>query len=223
MMLISVLVIRHSTEALNRIGCFFNYMGDRSMPSPKGVKRFKIMSTETNAVEIQTEAAAPQSQEEQTVTTVPEVDYEAELVKANDKIAKLDEEKENYRKGMLKAKGKIPDEDDNSSNDTESLDAKIDRKVQERMLATKEAQALSEKENLVSKITKENKELKLALKNRGQITSTSGQGSNQDKPEAKTDKIFSTDQLNALKAKGWDDKKIEELKKNLNKGNQMPR
>lgn len=198
-------------------------MGDRSMPSPKGVKRFKIMSTETNAVEIQTEAAAPQSQEEQTVTTVPEVDYEAELVKANDKIAKLDEEKENYRKGMLKAKGKIPDEDDNSSNDTESLDAKIDRKVQERMLATKEAQALSEKENLVSKITKENKELKLALKNRGQITSTSGQGSNQDKPEAKTDKIFSTDQLNALKAKGWDDKKIEELKKNLNKGNQMPR
>lgn len=198
-------------------------MGDRLMPYPKGLKRFKTMSTETTAVETTTETAATQSQENQTVTTDSGVDYEAELTKANEKIVKLGEEKENYRKGMLKAKGKIPDEDDNSSNNGEDIDSKVSRIVQQKMLETREAQALADRDNLVSKITKENKELKLALKNRGQVTSTSAQGSNQDRQEGKIDNILSNEQLNSLKAKGWNDKKIEEFKKNLTRTSQMPK
>jgi hypothetical protein len=196
-------------------------MGDRSMPYPKGLKRFKIMSTENIAVEAQTETAASQSQENQTVTTTgSEVDYEAELAKKDAEIAKINADKENYRKGLLKAKGKIPDEDDNSSNEGEDIDSKVKRLVQEQLLATKEAQAIAEKENLVKDLARKNKELTLALKNRGQVTSTSGQGSNQDRPEVKTDSVFSEAQLAALKAKGLNP---EEVKNNLNKVNQMPR
>src|SRR6185312_1145563 len=173
------------------------------------------MSTETTAVETQTETAAPQSEvvESSTIEST-EVDYEAELAKKDAEISQIKKEKENYRKGMLKAKGKIPDEDDNSSNVDEDIDSKVKRLVQEQLLVTKEAQAIADKENLVKDLARKNKELTLALKNRGQVTSTSAQGSNNDKPEVKTDKVLSNDQLSALKAKGWDDKKIEEFKKN---------
>lgn len=199
-------------------------MGDRSMPYPKGLKRFKTMSTETTAVETKIETAATQSEGVDTSTNnSTEVDYEAELAKANDKIVKLGQEKENYRKGMLKAKGKLPDEDDNSSNDGEDIDSKVKRIVQEQLLDTKEAQALADRDNLVKDLAKRNKELTLALKNRGQVTSTSGQGSNQDRPEGKIDNVLSNEQLTSLKAKGWDEKKIEEFKKNLIKTNQIPR
>ncbi len=179
------------------------------------------MSTDTKAVEIKVETAASQPETVVTPTTT-EVDYEAKLQAKDAEIAEIRVEKDNYRKGLLKAKGKLPDEDDISSND-EDIDAKIDRKVQERLLATKEAQALAEKEALVKDLAKKNKELTLALKNRGQISSGTGQGSNQDQPESRVDKVLSNDQLNALKAKGWDDKKIETFKSNLNKVNEMPK
>jgi hypothetical protein len=199
-------------------------MGVAEMPLPQGIKAIKKhMSENTNAVKENVETAA--SQQETTVETStqtqPEVDYEAELQKKDAEIAKVREEKENYRKGMLKAKGKLPEEDDNSSE--EDLDAKIDRKVQERLLATRESQVQAEKDALVMSLAKKNKELALALKNRGQISTSSGQGSNQEKPEGRVDNTLSNDQINALKAKGWDDKKIDEFKKNLKKVNQMPK
>ena len=194
------------------------------MPSSQEVKAIKKHMSETKpAVETKVEVAAtPQETKVETPSqTQPEVDYEAELQKKDAEIAKVREEKDNYRKGMLKAKGKLPEEDDNSSE--EDLDAKIDRKVQERLLQTREAQVQSEKDALVLSLAKKNKELTLALKNRGQINTSSGQGSNQERPEGKVDNVLSNDQLASLKARGWDDKKIEEFKKNLNKVNQMPK
>lgn len=178
------------------------------------------MSTE-NAVETKVETAAAQSGQA-TAQNVAEVDYEAELAKKDAEIAKIAQEKENYRRGMLKAKGKLPDEDDNSSND-EDMDAKIDRKVQERLLASREAQVIAEKDALVIASAKKIKELSLALKNRNQISASTGQGSNQDRQEVRTDSTLSDDQINSLHAKGWDDKKIELFKKNLKLGVQMPK
>ena len=180
------------------------------------------MSTETPAVETKVEAAAAQPETVVTPTTT-EVDYEAKLAEANAKIAKISEEKENYRKGMLKAKGKLPDEDDNSSNGEEDIDSKVKRLVQEQLLQTQEAQAQAEKDMLIADMAKKNKELTLALKNRGQISTATGQGSNEDKPEVKVEKTLSTDQIASLKAKGWSDKKIEEFKKNLALGVQVPK
>ncbi len=181
------------------------------------------MSTETPAVEEKKiDAAAPQSENVVTPTTT-EVDYEAVLAKKDEELQAVRIERENYRKGMLKAKGKLPEEEELDSSTPEGMEALIDRKVQEKFLSTKEAQVQAEKDNLIKAQSKRLKELEVALKNRGQINAASGQGSNQEKPEGKVDNYFSNDQIAALKAKGYDDKKIATLKQNLAKVDQMPK
>lgn len=64
-------------------------------------------------------------------------------------------------------------------------------------------------------ILKTHKEMAVALQNR-QGLSTTGQGSSTEGAEVK-DNLLSKEQLNALKAKGWDDKKIQRFKDNLRK------
>jgi hypothetical protein len=170
------------------------------------------MNEDKNAVETQVEPAViPQ-----------EVDYEAVLKAKDEELAKVKEEKENYKKGLLKAKGKLPEDYQTDTDEPEDAESLTRRIVQETLLSTKEAQLQVEKDQALAAVLKRNKELELALKNRGQITSTSAEGSNQDKPEVNTDKYFSNEQIKALKAKGYDDKKIDILKKNMQKVSQMP-
>lgn len=200
-------------------------MGVAEMPLPKGIKAIKkhMSENKTETVEAKVEIAVAQPKIEETSTqNTQEVDYEAELAKKDAELAKTRQERENYRKGMLKAKGKIPDEDDNSSND-EDLDAKIDRKVQERLLETSEARIQADKDALIQSMAKRNRELTIAIRNRGQISDGTGQGSNQDKAPGRTDNTLSNDQIASLKSKGWSDKKIEEFKRNLTKGNGIPK
>lgn len=169
---------------------------------------------ETKGVEEVTEIAPAQQ----------EVDYEALLAEKDAELAKVKDERENYKKGLLKAKGKLPEESQRETDGLEEdADSRTRRIVQETLLSTKEAQLHAEKEQVLKAALKRNKELETALKNRGQITSSSGEGSNQEKPEGKRDNYFSNDQLNALRAKGYDDKKIEELKKNMSKVLTMPK
>ena len=170
-----------------------------------------MSQTENQTVEAKVETAVTQP-EKDTLTQTTEVDYEAELQKKDAELAKVRGEKENYRKGMLKAKGKLP-EDDNLED--ESLDDKVSRLVKEQILNTKEAQVQAEKDALVTTLAKKNKELTLALKNRKQITDVSALGSNGDKNEVKTDNFFSEAQIAELKKRGYSDKKIESLKGNL--------
>jgi hypothetical protein len=193
------------------------------VPYQKPIK-IKTMSEQTKTVETKVETAVAQPKTEETSSqNTQEVDYEAELAKKDAEIAQIRVEKDNYRKGLLKAKGKLHDEDDTSSNEDEDIDAKIDRKVQERLLSTREAQIQSEKDALVKASAKKIKELTLALKNRGQISTTSGQGSNEDRQEVKTDKYFSPEQIADLKKRGWSDEKIETAKKNMIKGADVPK
>ena len=170
------------------------------------------MSETNNAVETKEEnAAAPTG--DTTTETVETTDYAAILAEKEAELAKVQEEKENYRKGLLKAKGKIID-DYQPDTDTESEDERIARIVDERLLSTKEAQISLERQAALDAVIKRNKELELALKNRSQIQSTSG-GSNEDKPEIKTDNFFSEAQIKFFKDKGWSDEKIETAKKNM--------
>ena len=169
------------------------------------------MSTETKAVETKVETAATQPETVVTPTTT-EVDYEVELQKKDAEIAKIKEDKENYRKGMLKAKGKLPEED---NLEEESLDDKVSRLVKEQILSTREAQVQAEKDAFVTSMVKKNKELTLALKNRAQVTDMSAQGSNQDKPVIASNSFFSKEQIESFKAKGWSDAKIEQAKQNM--------
>ena len=170
--------------------------------------------TENNAVETKVEAAAPATE---TVVTQPstEVDYEAVLAQKDAELAKVNQEKENYRKGLLKAKGKLPEDNQSDADEPEEQETVMRRIVREEMLSTKEAQLQAEKDQALKAVLKRNKELETALKNRTDITSVSGQGSNQEKPEGKKDNFFSNEQLANLKAKGYSDAKIESLKKNM--------
>jgi len=179
------------------------------------------MDNKETTVETKVETAVIQP--ETVVPETTEVDAETLLAEKEKEIAKISQERDNYRKGLLKAKGKLPEEDEVDTSTPEGMEALIDRKVQEKFLSTREAQLQSEKEDIIKKTLKRNKELELALKNRSSITSTSGQGSNQDKPGGKQDNFFSNEQIASLKAKGYSDKKIEALKKNLQGAPSMPR
>lgn len=153
------------------------------------------------------------TQPEVTSAPVTEVDYEALLAKKDAELEIVRAKKDQYKKGILRAKGKLPEED----NTPEELDALIDRKVQEKLLSTQEAQIQAEQSLIIKNLAKRNKELEVALKNRSQITQASAPGSNNDKPEVTTDSYFSNEQIQALKAKGWSDKKIEQAKVNMKK------
>jgi len=175
------------------------------------------MNKDTKAVETNVDVAAT-STEAVATQSATEVDYEAQLAAKDAEIAKIASEKENYRKGMLKAKGKLPGDNQVDSDDSETLDEKIARKVQETVLSTREAQVQAERDAIQKASLKRIKELELALKNRSQVTSVSASGSNHDKPEVKTDDYLSPEQLNYFKSKGWSNEKIEEFKKNAKKG-----
>jgi len=178
------------------------------------------MSTETTPVEKKVENAGAQPKEEVTSTqTTSEVDYEAEATRLDVELKKTREERENYRRGLLKAKGKLPDEEIDTPPEDWREEAR--RIAREEYLSTKEADIQSQKDALVAASMKKVKELTLALKNRGQITTASGQGSNEDKPEVKVEKTLSKEQIADLKNRGWSDEKIETLKKNMAKGVQM--
>lgn len=177
---------------------------------------------ENTTVETKVEEAVTQP-ETVAAPSATEVDYEALLAEKDAKIAKVTANMENYKKGLLQAKGKIPASTHLDDDETEDMETLVDRKVTEKLLATESAQLQAEKEAILKAALKRNKELEIALKNRGQITSNSADGSNQDKPEGKKDNYFSNDQISALRAKGYDDKKIELLKKNMTRVNEMPK
>lgn len=62
---------------------------------------------------------------------------------------------------------------------------------------------------------KESAEMKIALANKSGMGNM-GSGSNQELPPT-PETTLTVEQLASLKARGWDDKKIEQFKKNLNK------
>lgn len=144
--------------------------------------------------------------EEETVT-IPqsvastETDYEA-------KIAQLEVEKLNYKTAFLKEKSKNKEEIAN-----ESEDEKIQRIVDEKIAATKLAEFDSQKEELLKKALKENKELKLAQLNKPN-TPPAGIGSHNETIPV-SDTLITPEQLAALKARGFNDKDIERYKKNF--------
>lgn len=151
-----------------------------------------------------------------------EVDYEAILKAKDAELAQVRTEKDNYKKGLLKAKGKLPEDEHLDDGQLEDMDERFRRIAREELLSTKEAQIQAEKDAALVAVLKRNRELELAFKNRNQIGAGTAQGTNQDKPEHKVETFFSQDQLTALKAKGWDDKKIEAARKNMIKGVQLP-
>ncbi len=143
------------------------------------------------------------------------------LAEAQAKIDKLAEEKDNYRRGMLKAKGKLPEEEDGQ----EDLETLVERKVQEKLYDATIQEAEKQKDELIKRTLKENAELKQLAKSKGFIPTS--MGSNQDKPEVKTEQYFSPEQTADLAKRAErlgisTEKYISTLKENLKKGSDLP-
>lgn len=162
---------------------------------------------EKKAVE-EAEAAAAQKK----IDEAEPSEIEKQLAAKDAEIAKLAEERNNYKRGMLKAKGKVKDDDDDLEED--DIDTKIEKKVQEKLLDTQWMNAQKEKDEIIKKALERNKELEIAVKNRSQI-SKEGNGSSSEQKMAPKDAILTEEKLKQLKGMGWDDTKIERFKQNL--------
>jgi hypothetical protein len=123
--------------------------------------------------------------------SAPAPDYEALLAEKDAKIAKVSEERDNYRKGMLKAKGKLPED--------EEVDvAEIARQAaRDEILSSEVFKAQQEKDALIVAMTRELKEAKVALNNRAQVSSSSS-GAGADTSNIKP-QFFSDDQLPSIR------------------------
>lgn len=165
--------------------------------------------TETTTVETKL-AGADQTTVVPSTTT--EIDAEATIARLEAEKAKIAQERDNYRVGMLKAKGKIPE---SVIENDEEIEDKMKRIAMEAMSESRLAEIAHEQDEIIKIALRENKELKLALKNNpsGKPLSTGT-----DSTLVSTNSgILSKEQIDLLKAKGWSDKKIELLKTNIRK------
>lgn len=152
-----------------------------------------------------TQAAAPGT----TATTpaVAETDVEA-------KIKALEIERDNYKQGLLKEKAK--NKAGNQAIEDESEDERIERIVQAKLSEKKLADIDAEEKALVQKALRENKELKLALANKGAGPSAAVGAHSESAPVRDT--LITPEQMAFFKSKNWSDKDIERYKKSVLKG-----
>lgn len=158
-------------------------------------------------VETKTEVASTQQQEvkkEETGASAVQIDYAAELAKKDAELAKLAIERDNYKNGLLAAKGKLPEQQ--VVENQPDIEALIDQKVSEKLYSEKEKQIQAEKNALLEDALKKVSELSTALANKQGITTSAG-GTSSDNSQPQN-QFFSPDQIRDLKARGWDDAKI---------------
>lgn len=168
------------------------------------------MDNNKPAVETETPAAAPEQPTTPVVTSTE--DYEAKIAQLEADKVKAIEEGANWKVAALKAKGKLPTE--SLDEDDETQDEKMRRIAREELAQTKVSAIDKEKEDLLVKLAKENKELKLANMNKTTVPASMGTHS---ESIPVTDTLVTPEQLSAFKARGWSDKDIETYKKNLRK------
>ena len=137
-------------------------------------------------------------------------DNEARIASLETEKAKLIEESANWKVAALKYKQQVksgeidPDDDD---------DERLRRISRETLAESRLAEIAREQDAIIKKALKENKELKLALTNKGTAATAAGGSHTESQPV--TDTLNSPDQLKAFQARGWTDKDIANYKKNL--------
>lgn len=133
-------------------------------------------------------------------TIAPEEDLEA-------KLAKLEEEKENYRKAYLKESSKKREVAD------EGEEERLKRLVDERLAESRLADIAREQDDLLRRALKENKELKLAHLNKNGAPPAVIGAHSESTPVSDT--LVTPEQMAYFKSQGKDDKWIQNYKQNL--------
>jgi len=162
--------------------------------------------------EASTTTEVVEKKEVEATTTQDGINLAETLEKTLEKLTQAETERDNYKRGMLKAKGKTTDEEDDADED---LETRIANKIKADLLAGDELKTRKEAAELTQQLIKRNKELEIAMQNKAQIGS-GGTGPSTETPFKVGDNILSETQIAALKARpGWDDAKIERFKQNL--------
>jgi hypothetical protein len=150
------------------------------------------------------------------IITTPIVIEEDPLIQKDKEIAKLSEERDNYKVVALKRLGKLPGDADFMKGADESTGLTVEETVKKALLDNEISRRQNERETEINKILRENAELKLALKGKQGIGFTGGNDGGTT-VEVK-DNVFSATQLEALTAKakklGADPVKFIERAKN---------
>ncbi len=171
------------------------------------------MTEEEKAAAAKAEADAAQAKLDEEAKAALEAD-KVTLIEAEN--AKLREERDNYKEVALKRLGKLPADSEFLGDSGADISSLIEEKVKIALIDKEIARKELEKELEIKRITKENAELRLAIKNRpeGSIGGDSG-GSIEVK-----DNVFTSEQIavlkkRALSLKADPDKFVENAKKNL--------
>lgn len=140
----------------------------------------------------------------------------ATLTAKDDEIAKLKEERDNYKTVALKRLGKLPGDAGFLETADEKTGLTVEEQVRKVLLDREIAKAETDKDTERVKLARENAELRLALKNQPGASIGGGTG---DTTEVK-DNVFSSTQIEELKKRalrlGADPEKfIENAKQNF--------
>ncbi|MCL4399700.1 hypothetical protein M1506_00275 [Patescibacteria group bacterium] len=100
------------------------------------------------------------------------------LLEVETELQKVREDRNNYRTATLKAKGKSED-----GKDVLTDEDRIREIAREELLANQEKSLSVEREKLLASVIKENKELKIANRNKSGAVTTPTSGGTQEKPE----------------------------------------
>lgn len=155
--------------------------------------------------------------EDKKVEATLEVTAESILAAKDTEIAKLTEERDNYKNVALKRLGKLPKDADFVGEADES-GLTVEERVKQTLIEDRIAAATRDKEAEVTRIAKENAELRLALKNR---PSPSIGGDSNSGTEVK-DNVLTDTQIAAMTARAKTlrldpEKYIARAKENLQK------
>ncbi len=146
------------------------------------------------------ETGLPKQEEagKEPVEKIETPDYVAELKARDERITKLQMERDNYRKMGLKYK-KEADDTGEIATDEEKIRQIAAQTAQEIILGSDIARANAEKDEFIKKIAKENSEMRATIANKAQISNMPG-GASQPSEIVTVEKLAS-DQKAELEAK----------------------
>jgi hypothetical protein len=150
---------------------------------------------EEKAVEQKVEEAATQQ----------EKDMADILLETQEELAKTRDERNNYKTGLLKAKGKLSDEDLQAEED------RIRAIAREEYLKTKEGDLAKKQDELIKQLAHENKELRTANRSKAGVTPVVPGAESKDATPPQNSPL-SAELITKLKTeKGWTDAMVKEL------------
>lgn len=118
--------------------------------------------------------------------------------------AKSDADRDNYKKGLLKAKGKLPEEEE------ESVSEIVAREVAKALASSKEVQIRTQQDALIQKVLKENKELRTTVGNKAGMSSAGiGSGGTGGNADTVSKDYWTPEQVAYFKKRGIDPEKVK--------------